>query len=334
MKALVVALLALAAAARCWAADPGLMPLPAANDGCVKRVPGAPERPEYPRDLYDAKVGGWVRLELEFTGPETEPRIRSLDPLRTDATRWLVDAAERFAKSYRHTCMKAGDPPVRVRQDFDFAPNDGRKVAWTVPQFSADAPAGAREVLFNCVRQGEPGSKPYFPRLGGAARATSARVVVQLAFKQLHEPPEVMVLVPGSRVEFTESVLRHVREYRMTCGTPPLVGIQSFTFNGPDEQRVGLSDAPLPKFLAGTRNALHRPVFFDLDRMGCPFEVRMRYWQPYFRNAVGEIGTPHPERRAFLDWLAGLQLDLNEPLASRVAGDELTISVPCGKIDL
>ena len=75
-------------------------------------------------------------------------------------------------------------------------------------------------------------------------------------------------------------------------------------------------------------------VYFDFGRMGCPFDLRVSFWQPLSGNRVGEVGVVHPERRHFIEWLQRQQLDLDSRSRNQVLGQSLTVSVPCGVLDL
>ena len=56
--------------------------------------------------------------------------------------------------------------------------------------------------------------------------------------------------------------------------------------------------------------------------------------QPYAPNMVGEVGRSDPNRTEFIEWLKTLALDLPTRMRKHVIGDTITISVPCGLIDL
>ena len=330
MNKIAALLLFTAAMVDAAAADATLVKAPASNEQCVKLVAGAPAYPEYPPSTLARKLGGTVRVEMEFTDAQAAPRVRHLDRAFTFSEQLLLnDAVERFAAFYRNTCMQPGSAPVRVRQDFVFVPNDGKKVAWTTPSPVEEFP-GNEELQPDCVETGDLW-RIRFPHRALDADATG-RVVVQVKFLALNEAPEVKFIVPGPHRELDRAVLARVQEYRLKCGKTPVTALQVFSFL--KEEDVVLRDMGLKAFVVGSRNATAQPVFFDLDSLGCPFEVRMRYWQPYFRNQVGEVGPARAERRPFLDWLAGLELNLTKLVASHVVGDELTITVPCGKIDL
>jgi outer membrane biosynthesis protein TonB len=311
-----------------------LAPAPQPNEACIQRVPGAAARPEYPEESLQNKERGTVRVEMEFVDAQSPPRVRTLGTLGEVANA-LAKSAEKFARDYRHTCMKPGDAPVTVRQDFVFVPNDGRKVVWTEATAESRYGPAESEPPLDCVQHVAPSTRPEFPRRA-ARDGKSGRVVLRMDFGALKAEPTITVLASGPRPEFAQSASEWARGYRLTCGPLPLGATQSFVFQleGTPSPAYTLRDTDLKTFVSASRNALAKPVYFDLNTMGCPFDVRMHYWQPFFRNRVGEVGQARPERRPFLDWLAGLQLDINEAQAAGAAGEPLTITVPCGKIDL
>jgi outer membrane biosynthesis protein TonB len=307
-----------------------LTPAPKPNERCVTRLPGAPATPEYPEAAFKAKEGGTVRIEMDFVDSQSAPRVRTLE-VHGKVADSLEAAAEKFARDYRHSCIKPGDAPVTVTQDLVFVPNDGRKVVWT----EASRVSLREAAPVDCVRHLAPETQPEFPRRA-ARDGKSGRVVLELIFDKPGTEPRTRVLATGPRPEFAQSASEWARGYRLTCGEQPVHATQTFIFHldGTPYPSYTLTDTDLKTFVRATRNALARPVYFDLNSMGCPFDVRMQYWQPFFRNAVGEVGELRAERAALLDWLAGLEFDIDNTRASGVAGEQLTITVPCGKIDL
>lgn len=290
-------------------------------------APGATSKPEYPQELYERKHQGKVVVEIEFYDSSPVPRVKTLT--NTGGV-GLNDSAEKFALQYRNTCMKPGDPPVKVQQEFDFVPNDGRKVAWSIPAFGFENPPTATP---SCVKHLNPGTAPKYPR-GAMEAGTTGRLVILAKFKELDKPPEISFPVPGPRADIRQAVTEFAEGYRLTCGGTPLIAMQLFVFTLSDSNVNLLRDTTLKSFLRGAGNATDKPVSFDLDAMSCPFDVRLEYWQPAFRNRVGEVGARVPARKPLLEWLSSLRLNIPEPIANKVTGDSLTISVPCGKIDL
>ncbi|MEJ6021413.1 hypothetical protein [Ramlibacter sp. PS4R-6] len=330
LAALALAVSALATVRPASAAD-ALAAAPQANIACVELLAEAPRSPAFPEEAYQAKLGATIRLEMEFVDARREPRVRVLPPLGAEPPAVFGEAARAFVRHYRNTCMKDGDPPVRVRQEFVFVPNDGRKVVWTIASVLGEGRADS--MVAGCVRHLAPGTLPAFPR-SAARDGKSGRVVIQAEFKALNEPPVVKVLAAGPRSDFAASATSFAEGYRLTCGEVPVIAVQRFNFNLQGNAHYVLKDTNLQSFVAASRNAADKPVFFDLNSMGCPFEVRMEYWQPFFRNRVGEIGESRPERRALLDWLSGLKLNLKPSQEADFASEALTIAIPCGKIDL
>jgi hypothetical protein len=58
------------------------------------------------------------------------------------------------------------------------------------------------------------------------------------------------------------------------------------------------------------------------------------YARPFDRNSVQELDASVPARRPLLEWLAGITLDLSPKQNRAVLGESMTLSVPCGKLDL
>jgi hypothetical protein len=68
--------------------------------------------------------------------------------------------------------------------------------------------------------------------------------------------------------------------------------------------------------------------------MGCPFDLRLSYYRPHRRNVVSELENTNPARAAFMDWLSMVTLNLDSANNTAILGDQITVSVPCGKLDL
>jgi hypothetical protein len=54
----------------------------------------------------------------------------------------------------------------------------------------------------------------------------------------------------------------------------------------------------------------------------------------FARNEVRKLESSQPWRRPFLDWLAGMTLNFDDKTNLHIAGQDMTISVPCGALDL
>ena len=75
-------------------------------------------------------------------------------------------------------------------------------------------------------------------------------------------------------------------------------------------------------------------VKFDFANTACPFDVRFVLRQPVLSNEVGEIERSDPNRREFIEWLKTVSLKIPERDRAQVLGDSMTLSVPCGVLDL
>ncbi len=100
-----------------------------------------------------------------------------------------------------------------------------------------------------------------------------------------------------------------------------------------DSERTLLRDMTLREFL-GAAAEFPKPVYFDLNQMGCPFDLRVAYMQPHEKNVVEELETANPARQAFIDWLSSLKLRVSDNQLSQIFGQSFNVSVPCGSVDL
>jgi len=162
-------------------------------------------------------------------------------------------------------------------------------------------------------------------------------VVFRLHFTDPTQAPEMVVLDDGGSVLFVRSLRGYVEQFRLPCmGKEPVDLHFNYVFqlNGAGVNRVVLRDLPLGTFLRAVKQFPVGSVYFDTNLMKCPFDVRMTFLQPWNRNRIDELEEDVPARRAFLDWLSGMQLDLGPRASNQVLGQSMTLHVPCVKIDL
>lgn len=283
---------------------------------------------DYPRELYDLKIGGTVTVDLTFNAPSAPPRVRVIEHA-DQAANELADVVKAYTLGYRLPCLSSGDAPVVLRQQFDFRPNDGRVVYWSRPSDPLEA---ERRRQLACVAP--PDQMAVREAAFEASGTSSAVAVVRVRFTSRDEAPEVTVLDGGGSPFRIRAAQKLARNLRMPClAGAPVEGVWFMDFRTDDEYST-LRDMGLVTFLRGIANLEDRPVSFDLDTMGCPFDVRLRLRQPYSRNLVGEIGAQNPARAPFLDWLGELRLTLPKETLAKVIGQSMTLNVPCGKITL
>ena len=301
--------------------SPALRCLTPASDDRVK--------PVYPPRLYEAKIGGSVEVELEFTAPDRRPKVRIEGRPRDE----FGDAIEDYAKQLRVPCMSAGGEPVHLRQTFDFIPNDGRKVVWTTPTDTADA---ARKELLKCTVKPPAGVLRY-PR-DMVRQGRDGTVLTRVHFFDPKAAPTFEVLYDGGDRSFAEAVPDYIEQLRLPCmGSAPVDEDYQFVFRiegGGSYKRRVLKDLPLQTFLGAIKPIKPDSIYFDTNTMKCPFDVRLRSRQPLEVNKVEELEEDVPGRHAFLDWLAERELNLDRNAAGEVYGQSMVVHVPCVKIDL
>lgn len=296
---------------------------------CIQHRDGL-AAPTYPPSMLERKDDGEVEVELEFGGPDSAPALRVLT--KSHVVGDVLDTVTLFARGLRAPCVRADGPPLRVRQGFVFSANDGRKVATTRARDVADE---QRQQQLACLVQadgGKVGSIPY-PR-EAAVSGDEGKVLVELTFRAPDRPPEAKVLASGPSRVLRNTVTTHVATLRMPClSQPPLAMMQLYWFKLDEGARTLIRDLSLVQFLQAARN-VPRGVFFDLNQMGCPFDLRVTYYQPHDTNAVRELDVSRSIRQPFLDWLSRLELNLPAARNTEVLGDTFTLSVPCTVIDL
>lgn len=306
-------------------ADDGLVLLPADSPfSCLDRAGGS-KLPAYPEREALLKAGAVVRVSLTFTGPDSPPKVETTFNSGGEA---FADAVSTFAKSYRLPCMVVGTGPLAGVQEFQFVPDDGRKVVYGALR---DHPKATQAV--RCVTGMRPPEYParmFGPSLEGT-------VVVKLKFVDGNSPPQPTVLFDGGSGRLAAAVLAAVERYRMPCltaGDGPLTAMQSFQFLMSDSTQYALKDLALRQFVAIVDKLDQQKVRFDFSTMGCPFDVRLRLFQPHAPNSVGELERADANRREFLEWLRAVSLKLPRDAARHVIGQTVTVSVPCGVLDL
>ena len=286
-------------------------------------------KPDYPTSMLAIKRGTRVHARFTFTGPDRSPSVEVSDTMRD-----FDDAVRQYARQLRVPCMAAGDAPVVLMQDFDFVPNDGRKVALTLP---IDEAAARRDSATTC---GVHLTGPGIPQIAYPSQPLRARlegnVVARLHFFDPAQAPEMTVLDDGGSAQFVRAIRPSVEALRMTCLGKDPIDLQvfySFEIDG-SANRVVLKDLSLGQFLHGVKPLAPGSVFFDTRLMKCPFDVRLTFRQPWNRSRIDELEEDIETRHAFLSWLSTLEYDLPPRDANRVLGQSMLLHVPCAVLDL
>jgi hypothetical protein len=293
---------------------------------CLAPMPGAPTTPTYPEELFNLKNGAVVHVALEFSAPDASPKV-TIVPHVFDAE--FTRAVRDYASKLRLPCMPADAKPVVLKQLYHFTPTDGRKV---MPPQTEDPADVKRGEALKCLTTVRPGSRPAYPSRA-LREEREGKVMVRLHFASADAAPTMKVLADVGGKGFREAVESHAKEMRLPCMTEGPVAIDAlFDFHLAHGSKTLLKDMSLKTLVGGIKPPA--PISADLNAMGCPFDVRIKYMQPYLPNRVREVETTNPARRPLLEWMRGLQLNFSHEMTNAVFADEFTVMVPCGKIEL
>jgi hypothetical protein len=301
-------------------------PVPLAE--CLQPPAATRGLPVYPAVPLSRREGAQVDVDLVFTAPDAPPKVV---PLSEPPFAFLRSVQQHVA-AYRLPCLPRGAEPLRLRQIFEFVPTAAQSAlvqASRLRQAEPDAEAS------KCLTRIEPGDRPRYPRRS-LEDGKSGKLYTQMTFEQPDAPPQVSVLASNGDSAMAVEVQRFLAGFRLPC-LPPGASQQMttlFVFNLQGDRRTVLTErTALTQWLGAVRD-LRRPVAFDLDAMGCPFDLALQYYRPHRPNEVAEIGPSRPERRLFMDWLSETTLKLDPARNTTVLGESTTVQVPCGRITL
>jgi hypothetical protein len=307
------------------ASEPVLAQSPAL--ACLTRMAGAPPSPEYPPEHYRRKEGRDMQVELTFRSASEPPAVRYVNDTPEAA---FFDAVNAFAQGYRVPCLAPDGPPVVLRQQYRFIPNDGRKIVSSAPIDRADV---MRKEQLSCITSTAAQVRPEYPQ-EALRRELEEKMVLHMRFTAPDQPPLLTWTVPPQSRAFHQSVERYANTLRMPClHDGPVETDQLFAFVIDGSARTVLRDTTLVKLLAISKNYAV-PAFFDFNTMACPFDVRMNYLRPWLPNKIHELENSLPARKPLLEWMRDLTLPLDDASNRKVLGDTMTVTIPCGELDL
>ena len=319
------AALVLAAGMPCLAPAQQVELLPSAVSRCLQPV-AAERLPEYPFAAWKNGEKGRVTVELEFTIADGRPGV---DVLAREGPDSLVDAVRSHVRSWRVPCLDPAEAPARLRIEFVFQPDD-RKVIGSGVLDAADA---ARTEQLACVRHLRGNKAPEYPT-EALRRQVQGRVLAKLRFAATDQPPVAEVHARPSAELLADAVRRWVAGYRMPClQGPPVEALWAFTWRFEGEV-FGFKPLELRQLLSLVPEVVTQGLAADTTAMGCPFDLRLHYRQPFLPNGVAELGVSNPARQPIIDWLRSARLELPSRTADAVFGDFTTVTVPCLKIDI
>lgn len=185
-------------------------------------------------------------------------------------------------------------------------------------------------------RQSMHGSGEFAPERGQDLGV--GNTLVEMSFTAPDREPEVRVLYNSVNRARRDEVVDHARKYRLPCLTAGQRYVHRQAFNFTWTQRAP-SKFPqrtsLQPLLAAMPNLDARPVSFDLDAMGCPFQLAWRLGQPpAFAHEVTEIGAANAARAPLIEWLGQLVMDIPRVDFEHLLNNRMTVDVPCGTIKL
>ena len=109
-------------------------------------------------------------------------------------------------------------------------------------------------------------------------------------------------------------------------------GLWNFEFRF-EQSAHGFKPLDLLQLMAVVSNIDQATVDMDTGTMGCPFDLKFGYHQPFLPNRVGEVSASDLSRRPLPSWLEGIHLNLPRRTQDSVFADTTTVTVPCVKID-
>lgn len=315
----------------CWLALPAAGQQVTLEPSAASRCLAPPEAqrgtPDYPFDAWKRGLPGRVKVEFQFTVPDGPPTVHVIE---SEGDPDFIGAVREHARTLRLPCPELLTSPVRLAFEFAFVP-DRRQVLWSHPADLADPD---RRQRLKCVRHLSGEKAPVYPDEARRA-AVAGRVLARLRFESADHPPRAEVFGRHASRLLQRQIRNWVEGYRMPCHDGAAVeGVWTFEFMFDGDKAYGLRSVTLQQLLRLDPRIDTTRLMLDTTTMGCPFEMRMRYRQPFMRNTIGEFGNTNAARQPLADWLSGLELALPARQLDAAFGDTTTVAVPCMKIDL
>ncbi len=292
-------------------------------------TPPAAQRgsPEYPEWELASKVTGLIRVSLTFTGKDSAPSVKYLNPSvwNEDANAAFLKSVERFVANYRLPCLTEG--AATMVQEFSFVPDSRKVLALGV----SDAPS---EEAANDCRIEYVGNKPVYP---SGSQRPYGNVVLRMTFSQRDEAPRVTVVYGAGHYLLADTAKAWANNYRLRCAKPietQVFATQTYRFMLEGGPNATLKDMGFVAFLqSADRSSLGKPKF-DFNSMSCPFDVKVTLLQPHAPNRVAEVEQRYASRSEFLKWLTTVVFNYPKGYERLLVGESTTVSVPCMALDL
>lgn len=298
---------------------------PSAAQRCLQLADGKTDGPEYPFELMKLGRSGRVVVLLTFTKADARPAVQVLE---REGEEEFADVIERHVRRLRVPCLRPDEGQATLRQEYRFRPDEH-----PVSALDTHPETDRQQRLSACLMHVSGRHEPAYPWRAGR-EDVQGRVLLRLRFDAPDRPPQAQVLARPRADLLARAAAEFAAGYRLPCieGGPVRLSLQyNYVFQG---EAYGFRKATLPQIVGSMKNIRLQRVFFNLDTMGCPFDVTFTYWQPLAPNVVTAHGPPDGRRAALLQWLRDAELALRESQLDALFGDTVGFTVPCGKIDL
>lgn len=309
-----------------WAGAQQVTLAPSAAIECLTPPPEGRGDIEYPFAELKSGVTGRVRIEARFTVPEGPPELTVLE---SDGGDVFVSAVKTFMRSWRVPCLPPSGGDARLVQEYVFKP-DTRRVYWARTEDAADP---RRRELLGCFRHESGRKAPDYPS-AALRQQVQGRVVARLRFEAADRSPVVQVHARRSARDLQDAIETWVRGYRMPCLTGGPIDVEIVFVYRLEGDAFGFKPLLLTELLGSVKGIREQRLVLDTTTMGCPFDLRFIYFQPFLKNQVGSIGSSDPAREPLLRYLADIELDMRARSLDAIFADRTTVTVPCLKIDL
>lgn len=266
------------------------------------------------QQLVDAGEVGTVGARLVFSKPDAPPRIEWLaDPVSAEVQNEL----QFYFRDFRLPCMSPAQAPVALTQ----------RIVLTANAAKADAARRAPAQGPDCLtrRMGD------FPD-----RYTTAvgKALIRLSFERPGAPSSHQVLYASPDFNDRPLIADFAKLHQLTCPVQGKAFEAEAILIMAGSKRIQF-EAPLKfkDFLPLVKDWRKQTFDFDLNAMGCPFDLRWDLRQPHAENGVTELGERNAARAPLLQWLARqtLRTQSAEEYDSVVL-EPMTLQVPCGRL--
>jgi hypothetical protein len=305
------------------AGPPTLAPSPALQ--CLTPAVEKRGEPAYPDGAWMGRRKGSVQVQIQFTAPDAEPVVTAL---KTEGGADFEAAVRAHVRTWRVPCMVPGQP-VSLLQTYVFDPA-GRSVFWGPTQDRDDEVRTAQLACLSHVS----GQRAMRYPLRAERERLQGRVVASMRFTAPDRPPVVTVHHRPSVGVLGRAVQAWAEGFRLPCLTGEAVSThQTFVFLF-DGDTFGFKPPLLQQVLLATKGIRQQSLQLDTHTMGCPFQVKFAYRQPYLPNEVGSLDQADPARESLLRWLRSVEFDLPDNTLDSIYADDTTITVPCMRLNL